>query len=444
MTPIFKRNPMKMSLPAVSIFFIILVNTLASANINWGKNHWKSIIEADAKGYYAYLPAIFIYNDLHFGFFDKIEKEKYFDKNLYYDYRYTFKGKVINKYYCGTALVEMPFFLIAHFLSYISQEEMDGYSKYYPIGINIAAIFYLFIGLIYLNLLLKEYAIPNKVRALTLIAIAFGTNLFYYVIGEPGVSHIFSFTLMSMFFYYAKLYFSHFNKKHILILSILLGIIILIRPLNGIVLLTLPFFAGNLPSLKKGILLFFNDKTQAILSLTIFFAIVSIQLIIYKISTGHFFVYSYGNEGFNFSSPHIIDILFSYKKGLFLYTPLLLLSLAGGVFLFRSSPYLCYTWFGFFFLLTYFLSSWWNWYYGGSFSSRVYVEFIPLFAILLAMAINNIHPKLINRIYITLVVMLVMICQIQTYQYRYNQIHWSDMTKEKYWSVFLRIDQLIK
>ena len=31
-------------------------------------------MESDAKGYYAYLPAVFVYEDLHFGFFDEIEK----------------------------------------------------------------------------------------------------------------------------------------------------------------------------------------------------------------------------------------------------------------------------------------------------------------------------------------------------------------------------------
>ena len=72
--------------------------TFVSSNLNWGKDHWKGILEADAKGYYAYLPAIFIYHDLNFGFFEKIEKEQYYDKNLYYDYTAGSNGKRINKY----------------------------------------------------------------------------------------------------------------------------------------------------------------------------------------------------------------------------------------------------------------------------------------------------------------------------------------------------------
>ena len=29
------------------------------------------------------------------------------------------------------------------------------------------------------------------------------------------------------------------------------------------------------------------------------------------------------------------------------------------------------------------------------------------------------------------IALLIVLCQIQTFQYRYYQIHWSDMTKEK-------------
>ena len=434
-----KANPQ-----SITIAVIILITTIVSSNLNWGKNHWKGILEADAKGYYAYLPAAFIYNDLNFGFFDQIEREKYYSENLYYNYLAKSNGKIINKYYCGTAIAQMPFFLIAHVSSYLLDNDLDGYSKLYPIFINLAAIFYLLAGLLYLNLSLKSYHLNEWQRSLTLIATVFGTHLFYYVIGEPGMSHVYSFGFISMFFYHARQYFSSFQKKNLFILAITLGIITLIRPVNGLIVFVLPFAAGDFNALKKGIITLFQDKLALIFSACAFLAVLSIQLIIYKISTGSFLVYAYGNEKFNFLSPHIFDILFSYKKGLFLYTPLLLLSLTGGYFLWKSSRYQFYSWFGFFVLLTYVLSSWWMWYYGGSFSSRVYVEYIPLFMILLALSLKSIKLKALKRLYIIAIALLIVVCQIQTVQYRYYEIHWSDMTKEKYWDVFMRVDKLIK
>lgn len=434
----------KFSTSKITIGLIILIMTIVSSNLNWSRNHWRGILEADAKGYYAYLPAVVIYDDLNFGFFDEIEKDKYYNKNLFYNYLASSNGKIINKYYCGTALAELPFFLVAHMSSYLLDYETDGYSKLYPILINIGAVFYLLIGLLCINASMKKYGVNERHRAITMFASVFGTNLFYYVVGECGMSHAYSFAFVSMFIYYALQYFSTLQKKNILKLALLLGIIILIRPVNGLVIFMLPFAAGNVDTLKKGFSNLFENKLWTLMSFCFLLAIISIQLIIYKISTGSFFAYSYGNEGFNFLSPHIFDILFSYKKGLFLYTPLLLLSLTGGYFLWKSSKYQFYTWFGFFAIITYVFSSWWNWWYGGSFSSRVYIEYIPVFMILMGIALKEIKTKLLSRLFLVIIGLTIVVCQIQTYQYRYYDIHWSGMTKEKYWDVFMRIDKRIK
>jgi hypothetical protein len=429
----------KKNISKLSIVVIMLIMTMVSSNLNWGKDHWKGIIEADGKGYYAYLPAIFIYSDLNFSFFESMDMKKYYDQNLFYDYRSVIDGKVINKYYCGTALVELPFFLTAHGISKLSGYDCDGYSKLYPIFISIAALFYLLLGLIFINRSLKTYNIGEWQKALTLFAAVFGTNLFYYTVGEPGMSHVYSFAFISMFFYFARKYFMNFKIRYVIILSVLLGIIVLIRPVNGLILFILPFAAGSIKSLGEGFTNLMRVKLWLIAGIIALMGIVFLQLLLYKISTGEFFVYSYQQEGFNFLSPHMIDILFSYKKGLFLYTPLYLISMAGAFYLWKSSRFSLTAWMGFFLLITYVLSSWWMWYYGGSFSSRVYVEYIPLFMILLALALNHIKFKWLRRSYVALVFLLIILCQIQTYQYRYFQIHWVDMNKEKYWDVFLKV-----
>ena len=67
--------------PALFSVVLIMISMLGiTSNINWGGNNWKTVLESDAKGYYAYLPAVFIYNDPNFGFFDEIEKNIYFDE----------------------------------------------------------------------------------------------------------------------------------------------------------------------------------------------------------------------------------------------------------------------------------------------------------------------------------------------------------------------------
>ena len=432
------------SVSGLSVLTIVFIMIIVSSNLNWGKNHWKRIIGADAKGYYAWLPAVFIYHDLNFGFFDEIEKEKYYDENLYYDYRAYWNDKTISKYYCGTAVAQLPFFLAAHSLSHLPGYDSDGYSKPYPVLINLAAVFYLLIGLVYLNKILRVYQINDKLRAVVLIAVSFGTNIFYYTVVEPGMSHIYSFAFISMFIWYGLKYFSGNKSKYIFILAALTGIIILIRPVNGIILFVLPFLAKNKKQFINGSVFLFKNKTTLVSAVILGLFVPFIQLVIYKISTGSFFVYSYINEGFDFLHPHLLDILFSYKKGLFVYTPLLFISLWGGYYMWKKNKYEFYSLFMFLILLTWVLSSWSNWWYGGSFSSRAYLEYIPLFAILLGITLANLKKPFYRRTYLGLVFVLVILCQVQTYQYRYYQIHWENMTKEKYWDVFLRVDRLIK
>lgn len=417
---------------------------LVTNNLNWTRDHWKGVIESDAKGYFGYLPATFVYGDLNYGFYDEMEMGKYYDANFYFDYRNkTEDDRYINKFFCGSAVVMSPFYMIAHIFANSSGYDADGYSFPYVVSITLAALFYLFIGLFFLRKTLLLYEISERTTSLVLLAAAFGTNLFYYAIVEPGLSHIYSFAFVSMFLYFAKSYFLSFEKKHLIYLAAILAMIILIRPVNGLIIFSLPLLAGNFLRLKNGLHLLLKSKKVLLISLLIGTLILSIQLIVYKISSGHFLVYSYGTDRFYFLDPHMIDILFSYRKGLFLYTPIYFISVLGVFLLWRSRKFEVLSFLGFFLLITYVLSSWWMWYYGGSFSSRVYVEYLPVFMIMLALSMRQIQFRWSKIAAVSLIVLLIGLCQIQTFQYRYGEIHWSEMTKDQYWNVFLRLDRLM-
>ena len=160
-------------LSATALLFI-------TSNLNWYGESWKDFQESDAKGYYAYLPAVFVYEDLNFGFFDYIEKEKYYIGHPAYDYRELHNHKYINKYYCGTALVCSPFFVIAHFVSPFFGFEQDGYSYLYMVFQTIAALFYVILGLFFMRGLLRQFSISESIISIVLVSFLFGSNLFYY------------------------------------------------------------------------------------------------------------------------------------------------------------------------------------------------------------------------------------------------------------------------
>ena len=422
---------------------IICVVVMCSSNIQWGKNSWKDIIEADGKGYYAYLPAAFIYHDLNFSFFDSIEK-KYPNPHIYYDYRIGEKNKKADKYFVGTAIAMSPFFLLAHFSSGLLGYEADGYSKIYPVMINVAAVFYLFLGLFYLKKLLGRYGTSDNLISFILIAITFATNVFYYTVCEPAMSHIYSFAFITMLLYFLHQFFTSPKAHLILIIAFLYGIIILIRPVNGLIIFIAPFISGNRDRFTKGLLFLRSHFRESLLGIMIFISILFFQLLVYKIQTGNFWIDSYGAEKFNWNDAHPFRFLFSYKKGLFVYTPLAFIGTVGFFRLIKNSKFQLYSLTIFLLLLLYVLSSWWNWWYGGSFSSRVSIEYYAILALLIHFAYEIIISKWWRWIYSSLIICCILTCQIQTYQYRYYFIHWEKMDQDHYWKVFLRIDQLGK
>jgi len=422
-----------------SLTIIVIIIFWISSNMNWGDNRWHKLLKIDGVGYYNYLPAVFIYQDLNFEFYDQVKKD-----NPRPELDFAFKTKTsagkINKYYAGTALCNLPFFLTAHLLSHITGQTTDGYSYYYLLGIQFASFFYLIIGLIFLSLTLKIFNISEWNRAIVLMAVFFGSNLFYYVVHEPFMSHVYSFTFVNLFVLSILKYLRTNNYKWILLTTFSLGIIFLIRPVNIIILMAIPFLCSDFTTIKN----LFSDLSKKpmiiVKALLIFVALVSIQLIIYKIQTGKFFVYSYGKEGLDLLNPHIFSFLFSYQKGFFVWAPLMFISLFGLKYFFKGSIFQFISWISFILFVVYILSSWWNWYYGGSFGSRVMIDYLVFFAIPLAVLLQKTNSR---KLVVTIIIVLGLFTQIQTFQYVKGYIHWSKMNSEWYWDNFLRIDKVL-
>ncbi|MEI6122945.1 MAG: hypothetical protein WCQ95_04885 [Bacteroidota bacterium] len=427
----------------IAIGIICLIVLFVTTNINWGdKNKNLNIIRSDAKCYYLYLPGIFIYHDLSFSFTDQIENKTYFDKFNCRDCREYINGKVFSKVTAGTAIAQLPFFLAAHLYAKFSGYPADGYSRPYQLVFTLAALFYLFLGLWFLDKLIQTYIASAASRILMMLCCVFGTNLFYYTIGEPGLSHIYSFAFINILAYYTRRFFLYGQSRYLIYFGIVSGMVFLIRPVNLIVLPGLLVFANDFNNLKQKLQLLRKRVGVIALAIFVFLAFVAVQSLIFKLQTGYFWIYSYGNETFNFSKPEILNILFSYKKGLLLYTPMYLLSLFGFFFMFKKQKCAFILLPIFLFLFTYVVSSWWNWWYGGSFSSRVYVDILVFFMLPLAFLIDSMQTKIRKTFLIIGLFLIIAMCQIQTYQYRYYIIHWDSMTKQRYWDNFLRIDKL--
>ena len=385
---------------------------------------YKKIITGDGKGLYMYLPAIFITQDLDIQTAD----DRFIFKT---------KGGGLNKYFAGTAISMMPFFGAGYAIAAISDAPVDGYSEPFQKAISFAALFYLCIGLVFMSKLLQLYELKPFAICAALLLTVFGTNLLMYVVYHPAFSHIYSFAFVSMFLLYAKKFVGTKSRKHLLFMAFSLGMIVIIRPTNVLVVFMLPFLAGSFTALKEAFHAVFKLR-NLLPAVFIFLAVICIQLYLWYVQTGNPFVWSYQNEGFYFSGPQVLNVLFSFRKGWFVYTPLVLLAFGGSFFIFKKSRFQFYSLFLFFALLIYVTASWWCWYYGPSFGQRSFIEFYAITGLLLAILLNEIKYK---KAILATATVLTLFNLIQSFQYVKNILSSWNMDAEKYRYVFLKTSE---
>lgn len=392
---------------------------------------WKKIIVSDGKGYYSYLTHLFIENDLTYRS----------DEHLYAVP--TEEGNYINRFYCGTAILEAPFFFLGYGIAAIFNYPLDGYSEPFAFCLVLSAIFYTLAGFYFIYVILKRKFGLDDNTALTVIFIgALGTNIIFYATILAVFSHAYSFFTIAWFMYQFFKTIEKPNTKNILLSALLLSLIVVIRPVNGIVILLLPFFFENGKS--------FLDFTKKILfNKNVFYLLIGglipvfIQCWFWYMQTGNWIEWSYKQEGFNFTHPEIFRVLFSFRRGLFIYCPLLLISLLGFYFWWKESRWKASWLFIFLLIFTYVISSWWHWTYGDTFGMRPFNDVIIIFMLLFGILIWKLKGWM-RKIVLVLSSFAVFLNLVYAYQYTNEIIRYSNMDRKKFFMVFLKTSDKYK
>jgi len=404
----------------------------------------KVTIKSDGVGYYEYLPSIFIHHDFVRKDIVNQNNPHIYDRfdpiTLYVDV----DGHKVNKCPCGTAILEFPFFAWALITTHLEGNYNDGYQFPFQVAIFYAAIFYLFLSIFFLRKILELYNVKRPIIIFSQVIFVFATSLTNYVSYDPSYSHIYSLVTMTAFIYFIKSYFTRYNINHFILACLTFGLILLLRQINIIILLFVPFLAGSFEKLKAGIVNLFRHPGKLLFGASLVFGMFFIQCILWYLQSGHFLLYSYKGEKFDFLHPRAFKVLFSYRKGLFIYTPVLFIALSGIFYLaLKRKFYLALSWLTFFLLVTYIFSSWWAWSYGSSYGMRVFIDYYTIFFIPLAIMLNEVNIVLkVTVIFLSLLTIPVNV--IQTYQYKNYILNWGEMNKELYWKIFLRTDKRFK
>ncbi len=109
----------------------------------------------------------------------------------------------------GMSYLYLPGFLLADAFAESFGYERTGYTAPYKIGVIAMAFIYMFLGLLYLRKILKQYT-TEFILSFTLILIAVGTNLLFYSTYEAGMSHVYNFHLL-IFYYHTINYYKTYK-----------------------------------------------------------------------------------------------------------------------------------------------------------------------------------------------------------------------------------------
>ncbi len=421
--------------------FWISIIVIVLGTIIWNQNEFDSEyrrpIIGDGKGYYAYLPAVFIYQDMTYSFVDSMERIYYLeDGSLSKSFRVKQpNGTVVNKCFPGTAIFYLPFFGLAAAASWIAGLPLDGYSILFQWSVVIAHLFYLFCGLLFLASAMKKMGIGLRNRIISLFLLVFGTNIFYYVVYDFSLSHIFGFFGACLLFWLIVSYQQAQQWKYIGWVIPLMGLLLITRPTNAMLLLMLPLVVGWKTSFSLiNPMKWLREKRwmYIVFGLMILF----LAPLLWKIQSGNWLVYSYENETMDLLNPHFWEFLFSYKKGWWLWSPLMLVAyLLGTIYFWKVEKAKGLT-FGLGILaIAYVFSSWWMWEFGMGFGQRPMIEFYPILIIGFA---GFIEKWKIKRLLIFTFPLVVLSC-IQAYQIQASILLGGRTTKETYWSHFLQL-----
>ena len=417
-----------------TVSFILIVLFAFSSTfhfINWGsQNH---PFNNDVDQYYSYLINLANNHSLNF-----------IPDNHQYWLIETPTQQYVPKVTYGMAFFYAPFFIVAKL---ISSSHSTGYEPAFAWCIHFGCMIYTLLGFWIIRKTLLIF-FKDMVVALTLLTLFFATNLFYYTVSESLTVHGVLFFLLSIFIYNVIQWQHTLKRKHLFLFMFVAGFITLIRP-SELIILLIPLLIGvyNIESFKVKVGIVLSNIKSILFSSLLFLLPVIPQLFFWKFKSGSFLFFSYGsNERFFWTDPQLWNVFFSFRKGLFIYTPVLVFFFIGFVFLYKKNKTIFCPLVVYFILNIYLICCWWDWSYGGSFGMRALIHCYALLAIPFAYFVSWMFYSINSSKIKMSIISFFMICLVffsiinlfQSNLYKHRILHFDGMTNQAYKFTFLK------
>jgi len=360
------------------------------------------IVHGDGVGYYAYARAPLIQHNLRF-------EEDWRHANLYFSQsrtlsngqlrpdEYTETGHVGNLFSIGPALLWTPFLLAAHVTVHLADAlgahiSADGFSSPYLLAMALGTAFYGFLALLFSYSLARKY-VEERWAFLATLGVWGASSLPVYMYFNPAWSHAHSAFAVALFIWYWERTRGGRTLLQWILLGLIAGLMVDVYFMNGVFLL-LPLvesliaywnFLKAKDYLAAGPLLAGNTCFL----FAIILAFIPTLITRYIIFGGFFRFGSYTALPWDWTAPNWRSVLFSSEHGLFSWTPILALAIAGLFLAPRAARslalFLALTAGGFYYVI----SSYPFWHGMASFGNRFFISLTPVFVFGLALLLQR-------------------------------------------------------
>jgi hypothetical protein len=361
-------------------------------------------VRGDGVGYYALIRAPLIEHSFHFendwrlgypaiqpGAPNRTDSKNFLG--------YTRTNHLGNFYAVGPAILWAPFLMVAH-LGVLAANALgahiaaDGFSRFYLIAMSIGTALYAFLALIFAYRLAARY-FAERWAMLATIGMWLATSFPAYLYVFPAWSHIQSAFAVGLFVLYWDGTRGDFTIRRWAWLGLAAALMINIYYINALFLL-LPFledcssvhrvFRGSSACQEH-----FGTLIRANLAFAVACAVgIAPTLITKLIIFGNPFRSGYTNVSqWHWFSPHLAGVLFSSDHGLLIWTPIVILAIAGLILRRNRIGDLAKYSLVVLVIFTYVVASHVYWDGVASFGNRFFISFTPIFAVGLAATLES-------------------------------------------------------
>jgi hypothetical protein len=392
------------------------------------------VTDNDSFGYYIYLPAIFIYQDItQFTWLKEVDKKyNVVGGEWVYQISKHGNGNYVTNYLGGIAMLQLPFFMAGHLYALVSSYPADGFSAPYQLALSFGVlIYFIFILFMLRNILLRYY--DDEVVAVTLVLLFLASNAIEYIAIEAGQCHGYLLLMYTLIIYLSIQWHDNPSKKVALFTGLVIGLATISRP-TELLIFVIPLLWNTHTkedAKVKWQMVKKHKNHVAFVCLGAFLA--ALPQILYWIYVIGSPLYTIGSKWY-FLNPYF-RVLFGWQKGWFIYTPVTIFFVLG-LFCMKGRPFRkSVIWFCL--LNIWIVISWSVWRYGGSYSTRALVQSYPVFALALAGIVTWIFHTRFKVLFYLLAIYLTAVNLFQIWQYRQGILRYDEMNRSYYQAVYL-------